>query len=107
MKRLIIASCLAWVAEVGLCAAGRVTVLDMGLEAGVTNGFGCASAPAAFVRALGGTYDVRVVPHATAIADGAAAALNACRAVASAVATSLVSPLESRLGRKSTICCST
>ncbi len=71
MKRLIIAACLAWVAEAGLCAAGRVTVLDMGLEAGVTNRFGCASAPAAFVRALGGTYDVRVVPHATAIADGA------------------------------------
>ena len=71
MKRLMIAACVAWVVEVGFGAAGRVTVLDMAVPSGVSNQFGCASSPAAFVRALGGTYDVRVVPHATAIADGA------------------------------------
>lgn len=55
-----------------LCAApGRVTVLDLGVESGVTNGFGCASAPQAFVRALGEAYDVRVVPYAQVRTEGA------------------------------------
>lgn len=70
-NRMMLAAGLALAAEVAFGACGRVAVLDMGLEAGVTNRFGCASAPAAFVRALGGTYDVRVVPHSAAIADGA------------------------------------
>lgn len=51
--------------------AGRIAVLDLGITAGVSNRFGCASAPSSFVRALGGKYDVRVVPHARAVADGA------------------------------------
>ena len=71
MKRLMIAACVVWVAEVGFGAAGRVTVLDMAVPAGVSNQFGCASSPAAFVRALGGAYDVRVVPHEHAIGEGA------------------------------------
>lgn len=55
-----------------LCAAsGRVAVLDLGVESGVTNKYGCASAPQAFVRALGEAYDVRVVPYAQVWTDGA------------------------------------
>ena len=52
-------------------ASGRVTVLDFQIEAGRTNRFGCASAPSAFVRALGDAYDVRVVPHDMARIEGA------------------------------------
>ena len=52
-------------------ANGRVTVLDLGVEPGLTNRFGCASAPQAFVRALGGFYDVRVAPYAHAWTAGA------------------------------------
>ena len=48
----------------------RVAVLDLGLSAGVTNQAGCASAPQAFVRALGEAYDVRVVPYAKARTEG-------------------------------------
>ena len=71
MARIMFAVGLALAAEAAFGACGRVAVLDMGLEAGATNKFGCASAPSAFVRALGGKYDVRVVPHARALEDGA------------------------------------
>ena len=50
-------------------AVGRIGVLDCGLPAG-TNAFGAATAPSSFVRALGGAYDVRVVPHDRAKAEG-------------------------------------
>ena len=37
----------------------------------MTNRYGCASAPQTFVRALGGAYDVRVVPYAQVRTEGA------------------------------------
>ena len=51
--------------------AGRIAVLDMGVPAGVSNRFGCASSPSSFARALGGEYDVRIVHHSRMIDDGA------------------------------------
>lgn len=52
-------------------AGGRVTVLDLGIETGKPGEFGCASAPSSFVRALGGSHDVRVVPWEKIDAEGA------------------------------------
>ncbi len=71
MKKAVLAACLALAAQFALGSAGRVAVLDMGVQPGVSNMYGCASSPAAFARALGGKYDVRVVPHARAIEEGA------------------------------------
>lgn len=61
---------LSFLAASSALAAGRVSILDLGVAPG-TNRLGCASAPAAFVRALGDAYDVRVVPHARMFEDGA------------------------------------
>ena len=66
--RLPMFACLCAAGSNGL-AAGRIGVLDCGLESG-TNAFGAATAPASFVRALGDSYEVRVVPHGRAQADG-------------------------------------
>lgn len=52
-------------------AGERIAVLDLGVPAGVTNRFGCASSPQAFVRALGTKHDVRIVPHAQMFEEGA------------------------------------
>ena len=48
MARIMFAVGLALAAEAAFGACGRVAVLDMGLEAGATNRFGCASAPSAW-----------------------------------------------------------
>lgn len=71
MARIV--SCLfLWAVVAPLsAAAGRIAVLDLGVAPGVTNRYGCASAPQAFVRALGGVYDVRIVPYAKVRSDGA------------------------------------
>ena len=72
MNHRMLAAGLALLGAFDLFAsAGRVTVLDFGIAPGATNRFGCASAPQAFVRALGGAYDVRIVTHDRAKAEGA------------------------------------
>jgi len=73
MKKCLCASlavigCLC-ASALSVSAAGRVGVLDCGLGSG-TNAFGASTAPRSFVRALGGAYDVRVVPHDRARSEG-------------------------------------
>jgi len=55
--------CLATLSLAVWAGGGRISVLDFGAQAGVSTGLGCASSPSAFVRALGGAYDVRVVSY--------------------------------------------